>query len=254
MVYKWQITYPAPTGPEERWAYIYLPDSYESNPYKRYPVLYMFDGHNLFFNEDATYGKCWGIKEYMDYTNTELIIAAVECNHSPNNGRLMEYSPFSFDDPVFGSITSYGKDTMEWLIHTFKKEIDQNYRTLGDRSHTFIGGSSMGGLMSLYAVVTYNHIFSGAACLSPSLWTHPENIEHMLHDTWIRPHTTIYMDYGSEELHNHPGMKKIFYKTATQLLKKNVYLTSRIVPRGSHCEACWEKQIPFFMNALLYDL
>ena len=86
MVEKWNITIPELTGDEERRAYIYLPESYTNEPDKHYPVLYMFDGHNVFFDEDATYGKCWGMKEYMDYTQTQVIIAAVECNHSPDNG------------------------------------------------------------------------------------------------------------------------------------------------------------------------
>ena len=253
MVKKWTVIFPAPTGPEERCAYIYLPESYNEDTRRRYPVLYMFDGHKVFFDSDATYGKCWGMKEYMDFTGTEIIIAAVECNHSPDNGRLMEYSPYTFDDPYFGLVTGYGKSTMEWLVHTFKKDIDRYYRTLRGRNNTFIAGSSMGGLMSLYAIIAYNKYFSGAAALSPSLWTHPENIEKLIRSTRVRPNTRLYMDYGSRELQNHPGMKKQFQRVTSLLLAKNIFLNARIVPNGEHCEACWEKQIPFFMNTLLYN-
>ena len=253
MVKKWTVIFPAPTGPEERCAYIYLPESYNEDTRRRYPVLYMFDGHNVFFDSDATYGKCWGMKEYMDFNGTEIIIAAVECNHSPDNGRLMEYSPYTFDDPHFGLVTGYGKATMEWLVHTFKKDIDRYYRTLRGRNNTFIAGSSMGGLMSLYAIIAYNKYFSGAAALSPSLWTHPENIEKLIRSTRVRPNTRLYMDYGSRELQNHPGMKKQFQRVTSLLLAKNIFLNARIVPNGEHCEACWEKQIPFFMNTLLYN-
>ena len=94
MVKYWNITIPELTGSEERLAYVYLPESYESEPERRYPVLYMFDGHNLFFDEHATYGKSWGLKEYMERTGTPVIIAAVECNHDADNGRLKEYSPY----------------------------------------------------------------------------------------------------------------------------------------------------------------
>ena len=66
MVDKWNITIPELTGKEERRAYVYLPESYFKSTRKRYPVLYMFDGHNVFFDEDATFGKCWGMKEFMD--------------------------------------------------------------------------------------------------------------------------------------------------------------------------------------------
>ena len=64
MIDKWNITIPELTGEESRRAYIYLPDSWQRNPELRYPVLYMFDGHNVFFDEDATYGKSWGLGEY----------------------------------------------------------------------------------------------------------------------------------------------------------------------------------------------
>ena len=63
MVKKWNITIPELSGDEERRIYVYLPESYRWNSKRRYPVLYMFDGHNLFFDSDATYGKSWGLKK-----------------------------------------------------------------------------------------------------------------------------------------------------------------------------------------------
>lgn len=253
MIQKWKTTFPAPTGTEERRVYLYLPESYENDTNKRYPVLYMFDGHNVFFDSDATYGKCWGMKEYMDFTNTEMIIVAVECNHSPNNGRLQEYSPFDFVLPDQNYVEGYGRETMEWFVHTLKEEIDQNYRTLRNREHTFIAGSSMGGLMSLYAVIEYNHVFSRAAALSPSIWTNTMAIERMIKQKRLRKNTVIYMDYGSNEIKHHQIMRREFERITALLLRKKVMLTSRIVPFGDHCEACWERQIPFFMETLLYQ-
>lgn len=252
MIYKWDITIPELTGAEPRSAYIYLPESYNDNPERHYPVLYMFDGHNVFFDSDATYGKCWGIKEYMDQTSTQLIVAAVECNHSPDNGRLREYSPFTFKDSNFGKITGLGKLTMEWLINDFKKDIDSRFRTIPDREHTYIAGSSMGGLMSLYALMEYNNVFSKAAALSPSLWTAPKKIISLIKNSMIQPDTVLYMDYGSNELNHHDNMLLIYEKIARNLLHCGVLLNSRIVPGGDHCEASWEQQIPFFMHTLLY--
>ena len=253
MVEKWNITIPELTGDEERRAYIYLPESYTNEPDKHYPVLYMFDGHNVFFDEDATYGKCWGMKEYMDYTQTQVIIAAVECNHSPDNGRIKEYSPFTFRNPKLGNITGLGKITMNWMVHTFKPYIDENFRTIPDRNHTFIAGSSMGGLMSLYAVLEYNQTFSRAAALSPSIWFATKKLSDMISHARIKPDSVIYMDYGAREMRHHNNMRIQFSKVTSQLLQKQILLESRIVPNGDHCEASWEKQIPFFMNTLLYE-
>lgn len=252
MVKIWQIMIPALTGREKRRAYLYLPKSYRRNPEKRYPVLYMFDGHNVFFDDHATYGKSWGMKDYLDRVNAEVIVAAIECNHSPDHGRLKEYSPFTFTDRHFGTITGKGEKTMDWIERYFKPMIDSRYRTLSDREHTWIAGSSMGGLMSLYAVLEYNHVFGRAAALSPSIWTDPGKVSEMIKKAEIAPNTVLYLDYGSEELRNHEGMKVGFAKTTAQLVEKGLMVESRIVPGGRHCEASWERQIPFFMQTLQY--
>ncbi len=252
MVITWNVTVPELTGDAPRKAYLYLPESYDREPDKRYPVLYMFDGHNVFFDSDATYGKSWGMKEYMDYTGTQLLIVAVECNHSPDNGRLREYSPFPFDDPKLGHFPGLGRKTMEWMIGSFKKDIDSRFRTLADRENTFICGSSMGGLMSLYAVLEFNKVFSRAAALSPSIWVAPEKLERLARRASLGPDTVVYMDYGSEEMRGRAGMLRGFGRMAALLVERRVLVTSRMVPGGQHCEASWERQIPFFMNTLLY--
>ena len=209
MIKKWTVRYPAVNGEEERRAYVYLPTMYEADPDRRYPVLYMFDGQNVFFDSDATYGKSWGMADYLDYTDTPVIVAAIECNAGPNNERLVEYSPYRFDDTNYGHFDGKGKDTLNWFVHEFKPSIDSQYRTLPDRAHTFIGGSSMGGLMSLYALLAYNDVFGRAAALSPSLWVAPAALMN---------------------------------------------LTARVVPGGTHCEASWEKQLPFVFHTLMYGL
>ena len=254
MIKKWKITIPELTGSEKRYAYVYVPNEAKHHPERRYPVLYMFDGHNVFFDADATYGKSWGMTEYMKRTRTPMIVAAVECNHSPDHGRLSEYSPFSFRARELGFIEGRGRETMEWFVNWFKPYVDSHFPTLPDRAHTFIGGSSMGGLMSLYAVTEYNHVFSRAAALSPSVWFAFDKIERMIAAAPLHPDTVVYMDYGSEELGNHPKMLARFSRTATRLMERGVPVTCRIVPGGQHCEASWEEQIPFFMNALLYRL
>ena len=148
-----------------RRTFVYLPDDWQTSG-KKYPVLYMFDGHNLFFDSTATYGTCWGLKEYCD-AHPNWIIAAPECNHEGNK-RLEEYCPYQSD--WFGGITGTGHEYMEWLTKEFKPMMDKRYPTLPGRANTAIGGSSMGGLMSLYALLQYNDTYSRAAALSPSIW------------------------------------------------------------------------------------
>ena len=186
-----------------RRTFVYLPDDWQTSG-KKYPVLYMFDGHNLFFDSTATYGTCWGLKEYCD-AHPNWIIAAPECNHEGNK-RLEEYCPYQSD--WFGGITGSGHEYMEWLTKEFKPMMDKRYPTLPGRANTAIGGSSMGGLMSLYAITVYNKVFSKAACLSPSV------------------------------------------RLCRALLGKGAAVDPYMQPDGTHCEACWAKQVPACMDFL----
>ena len=249
MVKKWNVKIPKLSGDKERRAYIYLPASYETNPDKRYPVMYMFDGHNVFFDSDATYGKSWGMNKFMEESKKELIVVGVECNHEGNR-RLVEYSPMNYENSTMGKIRGKGNVYMNWLVNELKPYIDSNYRTLTDRKNTIIAGSSMGGLMALYAATVYNHIFQRAACLSPSLWVAPGKVLEIVARAHIRRDTCIYMDYGSLEMFNHAANAEALISTSHLLLTKRVNLALRVVPDGNHSEASWEKQIPIFMDCL----
>ena len=249
MVLKWELRIPRLSGDKPRRAYLYLPESYMQDPWRRYPVMYMFDGHNVFFDEDATYGKSWGMKDYLDRTGKDIIVVAVECNHEGNR-RLVEYSPISFRNGTLGTIRGRGRTYMDWLVYELKPYIDQRLRTLPERENTIICGSSMGGLMALFAATEYNHVFQRAACLSPSVWVAPAKIIGMIARSNIMDDTVIYMDYGSEEMQRHSVNREALSSAVRMLLTKNVNLCFRIVPGGTHTEACWEEQIPVFMDCL----
>ena len=248
MVDVWEVEIPPLTGKKKRRAYAYLPDDYDLTE-RRYPVLYMFDGHNLFSDSEATYGKSWGLKEYLDRTRTPIIVVAVECNHEGNE-RLSEYSPVDFTFKNGESIKGKGKKYMDWLVNTFKPYIDENLRTLPEREHTAIAGSSMGGLMTLYAVAKYNKYFSKGAALSPSLWAYETNLVEFIESSRFSKDTVLYMDYGSKEFDKAGRAKNNFRIATDALIQKGVNLTARIVLNGEHCEASWERQIPVFMNIL----
>ena len=110
MIEVWDVTLPELTGDEKRRAYVYLPAQAAENDRQRFPVLYMFDGHNVFFDSDATYGKSWGMGEYLDAQRIPLIVAAVECNHDPDNGRISEYAPYTISLPYFSDIEGRGSE------------------------------------------------------------------------------------------------------------------------------------------------
>ena len=135
-----EIQIPALPTEKPRRLYIYTPKGY-SRSQQRYPVLYMFDGHNVFYDSHATYGKSWGMRKYLAQRELPLILVAVECNHEGNR-RLNEYAPWDFGWEA-ERFEGQGKLTMDWITQELKPEIDRSYRTLPDRDHTLIGGSSI---------------------------------------------------------------------------------------------------------------
>ena len=240
-----------PTLPTKkpRRLYIYTPKGYDESD-ERYPVLYMFDGHNVFYDSHATYGKSWGMKQYLEKSRLPLILVAVECNPEGDN-RMSEYAPWDIVWKGKLLFAGRGRLTMDWFVNELKSRIDREYRTLPDREHTMIAGSSMGGLMSLYAVVAYNQTFSRAAALSPSLWGARHHEEELLKANPLASPTRIYMDMGTAETDGHITMLTGLFNTAKRLTRAGATVDARVVPDAKHSEAYWEQRIPIFMEYLL---
>lgn len=236
----------------DRTLHIYLPDDYNETD-ERYPVMYMYDGHNLFLNEDATYGKSWGLVEYLSESQLKLIIIGIECNHE-GESRLDEFCPYDFINFHHEHRHGKGKVLMKWVVDELKPYIDSKYRTLKDRKHTGIGGSSMGGLMSVYTVTAHNDVFSRAACVSSALgFCYKDLMEGISQNGTLDPDTRIYLSWGSEE----PSSKKDLVKYTWANLELNHLLTQLgastypyIQQEGRHCETDWEKQNSIYMPFL----
>ena len=243
----------------DRMLHIYLPDDYEESE-ARYPVMYMYDGHNLFYNEDATYGKSWGLQEFMRQWENQLIIVGIECNHEGNK-RLEEFSPYDFRDFDGQRIHGTGKVFMQWVVDELKPLIDTHFRTKPEREHTGIGGSSMGGLMAYYTVVAHNDVFSKAACLSSAVgFCYDAMREELTSAGPLLPDTRVYMSWGSKESGRKPGLVKY---TCTNLefshllVERGAVTYPYLQAFGGHCEADWEKQnaiyMPFLWNGVFED-
>lgn len=237
--------------------HIYLPDNYEQTE-ERYPVMYFFDGHNLFLDEDATYGKSWGLRAFLDSWSKPMIIVGIECGHGPDE-RLSEYMPYPASGGYFSRFSVMGDQTLQWMIHELKPVIDREYRTYPFRECTAIGGSSMGGLMALYAVVHYNQWFSKAACVSSAIGFCMRPLMEDMYRSYMNPDTRVYLSWGSCEAF---GIKdKWSEDTNSNTYKWNLAVAKKIEKSnakakmycqvgGGHCEADWEKQVPGFMNFL----
>ena len=239
-----------------RQLHIYLPDEYFYSE-EEYPVMYFFDGHNLFYDEDATFGKSWGLKEYLDNWNKKMIIVGLECSHNGDE-RLSEYLPYFVKNGFLSDQKGYGDATFEWIIKEVKPYIDNKYRTLPFRECTGIAGSSMGGLMALYGAVVYNNWFSKAACVSSAIMTCMDSIENDIEQGEIDSNTRIYLSWGTKEARvENPEVldtTSLAYtsnkKVKDLLVQKGVATNMYCQVQGNHCEMDWEKQVPLFMEFL----
>ena len=252
----WEDCICTPVGKNRR-LHIYLPDEYDHSE-ERYPVMYFFDGHNLFFDHDATYGKCWGLREYLDTWHKSMIIVGFECGHEGRE-RLNEYSPYSFNSNYLGKVEGIGTEILDWIVREIKPAIDARFRTWSHREATGIGGSSMGGLMSLYGAIKYNHHFSKAACVSSTVIPCFRKLCTDIRRAGMHPDTRLWLSYGEDEAFGRSERTRSLFETRTAyctgkildlLAEKGVMTRTYIQPGGRHCEADWEKQVPMFMEYL----
>lgn len=234
-------------GKEDRCIHMYLPnDYYESD--ERYPVVYMFDGHNLFFDSDATYGKSWGLADFLDRWDKKIIIVGLECSHHGHE-RLSEFFPYAFTERNVGHVKGIGTKTMNWFVKVLKPYIDENFRTWPHREATAIGGSSMGGIMSLYAVIKYNKVFSKAAAVSPEFFGCLPEFLKELNNSKIHPDTRLFMSWGTEE-DKRGWMTSRITKMEAAAQKRGVRTWLLNQQGGHHCEADWEMQNPTWLEFL----
>ncbi|NCB32528.1 MAG: alpha/beta hydrolase [Erysipelotrichia bacterium] len=246
----------SPLKQSPRKVYVYLPDDYDSTKQK-YPVLYMFDGHNLFDDSTATYGKSWGMKDYLDQMHLPLVVIGQDCNHTGNR-RLAEYCPYNVaEDSWIAPLKPLGQQTAEWFVKTLKPYCEKKYRIAKDRSQVGIGGSSMGGLMSMYCIARYNDIYSKAACLSSTMDINLEPMLELIQRKEMAADTRIYMDFGSKEVKR----KISFAANIDWMLQLNHAYEEHgcntfpnVVVDGTHSEASWETIVPLFLEYLYPEL
>lgn len=233
----------------QRELHIYVPDYLKKN--QRCKVVYMFDGHNLFSDEEATYGTSWGIKDYLDEAIEPIIIVGIECNHEGNE-RLCEFSPYDFQDRVWGKVKGRGKELTEWIVDELKPYIDANYPTLVEPENTAIAGSSMGGLMSIYAGISASSTFGNAACLSPYLPYVYRRLYKEIEKSDVTQ-SNFYISWGAHECSTHRRLAKYSEQNlsiARLLTKKRNYVYPHLYEFQDHSEGSWANETDVWLKEI----
>lgn len=219
---------------------VLLPWNYRETD-RRYPVLYLQDGQNL-FEQDAPFGT-WGVDKKLaamaQQGKGDFIVVAID--HGGKE-RIREFSPY--DTHKWGE--GLGRDYAKFMVETLKPYIDQNFRTLPDRAHTGVGGSSMGGLISIYAGLMFPEVYSKFMIFSPSLWVSPRiYLEPMQFANFSSP-TKIYLYGGGKEGAGMVANAEKFKNAVEKRGMSSGLLEFRleIDPEGRHNEGRWGQEFP----------
>lgn len=215
---------------------IYLPPGYDAHPQQRYPVLYMHDGQNLFDPKTAAFGTAWEIGATVDKliaTGTIEPLIVVGVDNTPD--RIVEYTPCCDKDNGGGKIDAYAS----FIVDTVKPWADANLRTLADREHTAIMGSSLGGIASVYIAQKYPQVFSKAGGVSSSFWW---NDQMFRKNVPPRQPVRFYLDAGTEG----DGIDFTTQMRDAMLAKGYVLNQDLLYYRaegGSHNEKSWARRV-----------
>lgn len=245
---------------------IWLPPSYHTQPEIHYPVLYMHDGQNLFNKKEAFAKVDWGVVPAMNRLLREgkvreTIIVGI-WNTEKRFQELLPWKPLSetkrgqflYQKHQHEMGEVYSDGYLKYLVEEIKPQIDVQFRTLSGQSDTFVMGSSMGGLISLYAICEYPQVFGGAGCVS----THWPILKQLMIN-YLKAHLPdpvthkIYFDFGTEGLDTdyEPYQIKVDRVMLKGGYQEGVNWLTRKFVGDSHHESYWRKRVHIPLRFLL---
>ena len=228
---------------------VYVPPGYDEQPQRRFPVLYLHDGQNLFDRATAFAGQDWNVQGSADYliqggAIEPLIIVGI---YNTGKSRIYEYTPTKVPKLGGGRADRYAK----FLMQEVMPFVQQQYHALPEPSRTSIGGSSLGGLVSLYIGLKYPQSFGKIAALSPSVWWNQRVILRLAAAANPHPRPRIWLDIGTRE---GPKIVPDVEQFRDLLLKKGWRegqdLHYERVEGAEHNEAAWSQRVGPFLQFL----
>lgn len=220
---------------------VWLPPGYAQEAARRYPVLYLQDGQNVF--DDAAAGEEWGVDETAQQLVSAgavgpLIVVAIASG--PQRG--MDYTPTV--DGLHGGRGGGAPAYARFLVDELKPLIDRRYRTLPDREHTAVGGSSLGGLLSFWLALQHGHVFGSALVVSPALWW-DFGVAFRQLSAWTpaSPRPRLWLDFGGNEGLVHLTLARRMHTSLRERGWSDADLHYLEVPDAGHDEAAWAARV-----------
>src|SRR5689334_4816515 len=227
-------------GLQERDLVVWLPPGYSTDSTRRYPVVYMQDGQNIFDPVTSAFGVDWSIDETADdLIRKKLIEPIIVVGIYNTSDRMKEYTP-----------GDKGTLYMDFVVKTVKPLIDSTYRTLPDRKHTIVGGSSAGGIISFMLVWEHSDIFSKAICMSPAFqslspggWDYARVVQT---SNGKKKDVFFYIDNGAIGLDSQlqPGIDSLLTALKSKGYEEGKDFVFLRDPTAKHSEADWARRFP----------
>jgi len=259
---------------------VWLPDGY--NNQQKYNVLYMHDGQMLFDSATTWNKQSWEVDDVItgllqQQKIKDVIVVAIWNGGTTRHADYFPQKPFealsqaekdtlysaarSNSVSVFNNYKIQSDNYLKFIVKELKPFIDKKYSVYKDRSHTFITGSSMGGLISMYAICEYPKVFGGAACLSthwPGIFTMENNPVPNAFFSYLKKHLPspkthkIYFDYGDATL---DALYPPLQQKADVIMKQRGFTSAnwltKYFPGEDHSEKAWYKRLPVPLTFLL---
>lgn len=231
----------------ERRIWIWLPHDYDNNIQKTYPVLYMHDGQNI-FDAATSYAGEWGVDEAMSGLTASGVESAIVVGIDNGEGnRLNEYTVWPH--PRFGG--GEGEAYMDFVVNTLKPFIDKSFRTQTDREHTLLMGSSLGGLISYYALLKYPKVFGKIGLFSPSFWYNRTAIQAFAEQQKHSDPMRIYMLCGEQEDADMVPDMQAVYSVLRHVGFSEAEINYQTRPEGKHSEWFWKQEFAYAYRWLM---
>ena len=242
----------------DRQLLIWLPEGYDRSG-RRYPVLYIHDGQNAFFDDASYSGVSWGFLDYVQQTGLELIMVAIPCNEAPWM-RESEYGVWRTDRPITihetgapgPGLGGEGDAYVRFIKDELKPHIDSVYPT--DPDDTAMVGSSAGGNITFYAAMRWPEVFRKCAALSCAFWYYPAQYLDLVRGADLSPLRVLYLDRGTNEGNGDPFVNDLYNYDMDMihgaLMEKEHSDRVRfaVYEGADHNEAQWRRRVPVFME------
>ena len=258
---------------------VWLPDGYSTN--KKYAVLYMHDGNALFDSATMWNHQEWGVDEILSKLIAanrikDCIVVGIWNGGASRHSEYFPQKPFESltdsqqaylytakrnNDQIYFSQKVQSDNYLRFLVTELKPFIDNNFATLPDKDNTFVAGSSMGALISLYAICEYPTVFGGAACISTHWVGISETVNNPVPAAFMQylqqhlpapEHHKIYFDYGSETL---DSLYKPFQLQADAIMQQKGYTSNNWLSKefvgADHSENAWNQRFEIPASFLL---